>query len=84
MVPAHGKGHTLVELWDGALGWTVVDPSSGGWVTGSTKHASAVDLLADPNLVEWRPFAEASSAEVEANRRHLQGLLTGNVLYPEP
>ena len=84
MVPAHGKGHTLVEVWDGARGWTVVDPSSGGFVTCSTKHASAVDLLADPNLVEWRPFAEASSAEVEANRRHFQGLLTGNVLYPEP
>ena len=84
MLPDRGKGHTLVEVWDGALGWTVVDPSSGGFVTGTTRHASAVDLLADPNLVEWRPFAGASSAEVDANRRQFQGLLTGNLVYPEP
>jgi hypothetical protein len=84
MVPARGKGHTLVEVWDEMLGWTLVDPSSGGFVTGSTNHASAVDLLADPKLVQWRPFGEASSAEVEANRRHFQGLLRGNAVYPEP
>ena len=83
MVPAQGQGHTLVEVWDEAMGWTVVDPSSGGYLTGAAAHAAA-DLLADPSQVAWRPFAGASAAEVEAKTRHFQRLLSGNLFYPEP
>jgi hypothetical protein len=85
MMPARGKGHTLVEVWDEALGWTVVDPTAGGYITGVTEHASAADLLADPNRVDWRSFkAQATPAEVVAKREYFRTLLAGNLLYPEP
>ena len=87
MVPARLKGHTLVEVWDDAMGWTVVDPSTGGSVTaGAARRGSAVDLLADPAVVEWRPFGSArvSAADAEAKERLFRTLLAGNLLYPEP
>ncbi len=86
LVPARAKGHTLVEVWDDTLGWTMVDPSTGGFVTGAARRASAADLLADPASVEWKPFGGASPAtsESEAKKHYFQALLAGNVLYPEP
>ena len=87
MVPAGAKGHTLVEVWDDVMGWTVVDPSTGGSVTaGAARRGAAVDLLADSAVVEWRPFGSApvSAADVEAKERLFRTLLAGNVLYPEP
>jgi len=86
MVPARAKGHTLVEVWDDAMGWTVVDPSTGGYVTGAARRGSAVELLVDPAVIEWRPFGSApvSTAASEAYRHHFQSLLAGNLLYPEP
>ena len=84
-VPLDDKGHTLVEVWDDALGWTVVDPSSGGYVIGPSSRA-AIDLLAQPASLEWRPFGftKAAEAEVAHQKEHFRHLLAGNVLYPEP
>ena len=86
MVPARAKGHTLVEVWDDTMGWTVVDPSGGGLVTGAARRGSAADLLADPASVEWKAFGNASvsAPESEAKRHHFQTLLEGDLLYPEP
>jgi hypothetical protein len=85
MVSAHERGHTLVEVWDETLGWTVVDPTAGGYITGVTEHASAADLLADPHSVDWKAFGvQPPPAELEAKRQHFQRLLAGNLLYPEP
>jgi hypothetical protein len=86
MVPARVKGHTLVEVWDEELGWTVVDPSTNGYVTARGGTAAAADLLMDPARVEWRPFDTASATDAEAREhgRYFETLLTGNILYPEP
>jgi hypothetical protein len=85
LVPASGRGHTLVEVWDAGMGWTVVDPSTGGFVTGESGRASAPHLLAHPDGVRWHPFGHASDlAEVPARDRYFRSLLTGNVFYPEP
>ncbi len=86
MIPARAKGHTLVEVWDDTKGWTVVDPSTGGFVSGTGPRGSAGELLADPASVQWKPFGSApvSAAESEAKKRHFQTLLGGNLLYPEP
>jgi hypothetical protein len=84
-VPVDDKGHTLVEVWDDSLGWAVVDPSSGGYVVGASSRA-AIDLLAQPASVDWRPFGftKANDAEVAQQNVHFRQLLAGNVLYPEP
>jgi len=85
LVPVDGKGHTLVEVWDDERGWIVVDPSTGGFLTGRPRHASAVELLAEPARAGWTSFSESpNAAEAERLRVHFSGLLTGNVLYPEP
>jgi hypothetical protein len=86
MAPAHAKGHTLVEVWDDTMGWTVVDPSAGGIVAGVGQRGSAADLLADPARVQWKPFGSAplSAPESEAKKRYFQTLLGGALLYPEP
>jgi hypothetical protein len=86
MVPANGSGHTLVEAWDDALGWVVVDPSTDGYLVATRGSATAVDLLGDPDGVVWKGFGPvaASATETEAKRRYFKGLLTGNLLYPEP
>ncbi len=85
-VPVEEKGHTLVEVWDEASGWTIVDPSTSGVVVSASGPAmSAADLLENPSGAAWRPFGSASqSADAAAETRHLRALLSGNVLYPEP
>jgi hypothetical protein len=86
MLPVTGKGHTLVEVWDDALGWTVVDPSNNGYLTSVNGPSAAADLLASPGGLEWRRFGSerATTEESDRQRRYFLGLLTGNVLYPEP
>lgn len=85
LVPVQAKGHTLVEAWDETRGWTVVDPSTSGYLSGGVTH-SAADLLADPSRVEWAPLTpgSATQAEIREQKRRLEAFLTGNVLYPEP
>jgi hypothetical protein len=84
-VPVDDKGHTLVEVWDNSVGWAVVDPSTGGYVVGASSRA-AIDLLAQPASVDWRPFGftKADEAEIARQNDHFRHLLAGNVLYPEP
>ena len=62
MLPASGKGHTLVEVWDDRLGWTVVDPSNDGYLTGTVRHSAAADLLSNPGALEWRSFGPAPAS----------------------
>ena len=85
-VPVEEKGHTLVEVWDVARGWTVVDPLSGGLVTGASSRSAAADLLAQPASVEWQPFSFTRAGAIERAQQteHYRRLLCGNVLYPEP
>ena len=85
-VPVEEKGHTLVEVWDVARGWTVVDPLTGGFATGASSHSAAADLLAQPASVEWRPFSFTKAGDTERAQQteHYRRLLEGNVLYPEP
>jgi hypothetical protein len=86
-VPVEDRGHTLVEVWDDADGWTVVDPSTSGILVGSKSPAdSAVELLADPSTAEWRGFGPASKQGVDGTAQtvHLRALLRGDVIYPEP
>jgi hypothetical protein len=83
LLPAQGKGHTVTEVWDDIRGWTMVDPSTGGYLSAGGRGSGA-ELLADPSRLEWTAFGEASSAESDARRRYFQDLLTGNLLYPEP
>lgn len=86
ILPLSGKGHTVVEVWDDAVGWTVVDPSHGGYLTGAGRHVAAAELLASPASVQWMAFEPQASpaAESERQERYFRSLLTGNVLYPEP
>jgi hypothetical protein len=83
MMPRSGKGHTLVEVWDDRRGWTVVDPSTGGFVSKPGARGSAAELLAAPDRLRWTSFDSASSA-AEAQSAYFRGLLTGDLFYPEP
>lgn len=86
LVPARGNGHTLVSVWDDGMGWIVVDPTSGGFVTSSGNPGSATTLLASAPRVEWNPLGQAPASVADSARmtRYFQSLLTGGVLYPEP
>jgi hypothetical protein len=85
-VPVEEKGHTLVEVWDDGGGWTVVDPSTSGILIGSKSPAdSAVELLAEPSMAEWRGFGHASKLGADgAETGRFRALLQGDVIYPEP
>jgi hypothetical protein len=88
MVLARRHGHTLIEVWDDTTGWTLVDPSAEGFLTGATLRASAADLLADPAGLQWHPFAkrsiDAAAGDSAAKGQYFRDLLGGNLLYPEP
>jgi hypothetical protein len=86
MVPPDDRGHTLVEVWDDALRWVVVDPSSYGYMVTRGAPAAAVDLLANSETVDLRRFSSVapSASETGATRHYLKRLLTGSLLYPEP
>jgi hypothetical protein len=47
-VPAVGKGHTLVGVWDETIGWIVVDPTNGGFVTGPMRQPRRPNFSATP------------------------------------
>lgn len=86
IVPSQGRGHTVVEVWDEALGWTVIDPTSGGIVTSHSSRRSAADLLDAPASVQWTPIPSATFAATTARerQRYYQSVLQGNLVYPEP
>jgi hypothetical protein len=86
IVPSEGRGHTVVEVWDEALGWTVIDPTSGGIVTSHSSRRSAADLLDAPASVQWAPIPSATFAATTARerQRYYQNVLQGNLVYPEP
>lgn len=86
MISAEGKGHTVVEVWDEASGWTVVDPTAGGVVSNRRQQGSAADLLDAPANVQWKPLPSASfpPSTPREQQRYLRNVLGGNLVYPEP
>ena len=85
LVPAQGKGHTVVVVWDETAGWTVIDPTFGGIVTGPEGN-SPTDLLAAPASARWTPLRSVSfppSTSLD-QQRYLQSVLQGDLFYPEP
>jgi hypothetical protein len=85
-IPVEEKGHTLVEVWDDELGWSVVDPSTGGYVVDASSRGAAPSLLASPSSVRWQPFGYTKAGDIERAQQneYFRHLLAGNVLYPEP
>ena len=86
MLPPSGKGHTVVSVWDDDAGWTVVDPSTRGYLAHAPGQGSAAELRANPQNIRWKPFAPSTSSvsETEAETRQFRELLSGDLLYPEP
>jgi len=86
MIPQHSKGHTVLEVWDEALGWTVIDPTSGGIVTSQRRQGSAADLLATPSDLQWTPIPSAAFPpnSQRTQKSYYESVLRGVLVYPEP
>lgn len=79
-------GHTLVEVWDGTTGWTLIDPSNGGLPKCNGNLCSAIEAIRSPNQITFealKPPANAPDGTVFYNA--LKPSLGGaEILYPEP
>ena len=86
MLPADGRGHTVVEVWDDCCGWTLVDPTFGGMVRSPSRSASAAALQAAPESVRWSGIRSPAFPPGSERGRleYVQGALKGHLVYPEP
>ena len=88
LLPMHGPGHNVVEVWDASYGWVVVDPTYGTVLGDGTKPASAFLLRRAPDHVPWHTLAAAPAPKstVEDGRRNGPDtrLYKGRLFYPEP
>jgi hypothetical protein len=88
-LPETGNGHNVVEAWEPASGWTLIDPTYRLQVTGAA-GLSAAAALAEPQVAQWRVNAavrpvmnlrDQPVAEAIAIGRHLA---TGRIIYLDP
>lgn len=88
LLPIHGPGHNVVEVWDQPNGWVVVDPTYGTVLGDGKKPASAFVLRLAPDHVPWHTLAAAPAPErtFEGERRNGPDtrLYKGRLFYPEP
>lgn len=86
MLPADGRGHTVVEVWDECCGWTLVDPTFGGMVRPLSRSASAAALQAAPENARWSGIRSPDFPPGSEQDRleYVRGALKGHLVYPEP
>jgi hypothetical protein len=88
LVPRQGSagGHNLVEVWDAAEGWVLVDPSYGDLVYNGGGYCSALDALNRPTTIRWRGTRTANLASDPVAYYESQDfpLRDGVLMYPEP
>jgi hypothetical protein len=86
LVPRRGQGHTVVGVWAAASGWTLVDPTYGGIISGPQDESSSADLLENPGRATWRPLRSRLfvPSTTEGRQRFVRRALRGNLVYPEP
>ncbi|HEV8322569.1 MAG TPA: transglutaminase-like domain-containing protein [Myxococcota bacterium] len=86
LVPPHGHGHHVVEVWDDAAGWSLVDPSLGSVVGGPDGPMSVAAALASPEKVRLLGGGRAARTAVDTlvalYARMDVPLFSGDVLYP--
>lgn len=80
IVTSDGGGHTLVEVWDAALGWVLVDPSYGGILGKSSQPLSVAAILAGA-AIEIAPAHPPLSPERFYDRVSRS---EATFLYPSP
>src|SRR5262249_1624337 len=88
LLPIHGPGHNVVEVWDQAFGWVVVDPTYGTVLGDGSRPAGAVVLRVAPDRVPWHTLAAAPGPkgtveDVRRNGPHTR-LYKGRRFYPQP
>jgi Transglutaminase-like superfamily len=88
LLPMHGPGHNVVEVWDEGNGWVVVDPTYGTVLGDGRRPIGAVVLRGAPEHVPWHTLAEAPAPKnsFEDGRRNGPDtrLYKGQLFYPEP
>jgi len=88
LLPAEGRGHNVVEVWDAPNGWVVVDPTYGTVLGDGQRPAGAVRLRLAPEHVPWHTLANAPAPNLTSDDRRRSGpdtrLYRGRIVYPEP
>jgi hypothetical protein len=85
---ASGFGHNVIEIWDQASGWRVMDPSFAGLPVSPDGKTSAVDLTLPP-FPRWQPEpalhlvggVDQRQALLAYSEEHLR---VARVVYPDP
>ena len=85
---ADGFGHNVIEIWDPARGWRVMDPSFAGLPVSTDGKTSAVELTLPP-FPRWQPEpalhpvrgVDQQQAFLNYGEEHLRG---ARVVYPDP
>jgi hypothetical protein len=83
-----GFGHNVIEIWDQARGWRVMDPSFAGLPVSPDGKTSAVDLTLPP-FPHWQrepalrmvEGVDQQQALLAYGEEHLRG---ARVVYPDP
>jgi transglutaminase superfamily protein len=88
LLPIHGPGHNVVEVWDEPFGWVVVDPTYGTVLGDGQRPAGAVVLRVAPDHVPWHTLAAAPAPKGTTEDARRNGpdtrLYKGLLFYPEP
>jgi hypothetical protein len=87
-VIAHaGNGHNVLEVWDGNLGWIIVDPTFGGFLTDGHKPIGALAAFRSPQKVKFVSSGRIPRNVPLAQSFYVPGRVEpfdGQLVYPEP
>jgi hypothetical protein len=75
-------GHTVVEVWSAADGWTVVDPTFGRFLRSHRGAPNAWALVVGEQRLEWIATGETPLGIGDPSP--LGGWTHGTVIYPDP
>lgn len=79
-------GHTIVEVWDAAQGWVLIDPSYGAEIKCDGRNCSALDLMQHLDSLTWSPLTQPARSPGAAAIYDARPLLFNGakIAYPEP
>jgi hypothetical protein len=89
LLPANRHGHNVVEIWEPARGWTLLDPTYRMQVE-SAGGPSAAAAVAAPQTAQWRvndairPVQQLEDLSTDQAVARSRALIDDYVLYPDP
>jgi hypothetical protein len=75
LLPGHGNGHNLTEVFDPQKGWVIFDPSTGDWLADEQGHPVSAASIARGSAVRWARMKAGPDVSVYR---------FATALFPEP